>query len=129
MSAIPKTWDEWTDPVGNVYRPGDLVAVAVVSGRSPVLRIGRVLRINRCNTKGQPIVQKDVMFIKGDDGEDKRVVVEKPWCTVTIQPLFYGRGFRSWSDKAQTYQFPGNIVKLDAAAFDEEQAIKAELGY
>lgn len=53
--GIPLTYDEWTDPCGNVYRPGDHVAVATISGRSPQLVIAKVVSINRVNSKGEEI--------------------------------------------------------------------------
>lgn len=51
-----KVWPEWTDELGNVYRPGDIVAIAVVKGRSPEMLIARVDRINRVNSSGEAIM-------------------------------------------------------------------------
>lgn len=47
-------WPEWTDELGNTYRPGDIVAVAVINGRSPQMVIARVERINKVNSQGEP---------------------------------------------------------------------------
>lgn len=126
--GTPKTWDEWTDPLGNTYRPGDLVAVAAIDGRSPVLRFGRVQRINRINSKGQLI--EDVSWMMVDrNGERARVETREPSCTVTILEEFNGRGFRRWGKaKANTYRHPGNVVKVDAAEFEANETIKKELG-
>lgn len=48
-------WPEWTDALGNTYRPGDIIAVAVVNGRSPQMVIARVDRINKVNSYGEEI--------------------------------------------------------------------------
>jgi len=49
-------WPEWTDELGNTYRPGDIVAIAIINGRSPQMLIARVDRINRVNSYGEPIM-------------------------------------------------------------------------
>jgi hypothetical protein len=49
-------WPEWTDELGNTYCPGDIVAIAIINGRSPQLIIARVERINRVNSYGEPIM-------------------------------------------------------------------------
>lgn len=48
-------WPEWTDELGNTYRPGDIVAIAIINGRSPQMIIARVDRINRVNSYGEEI--------------------------------------------------------------------------
>lgn len=53
-----KTWSEWEDGVGNIYGPGDIVAVATVSGKSPQMVIARVERINRLNSSGEEITTR-----------------------------------------------------------------------
>lgn len=47
-------WPEWTDELGNTYRPGDIVAIAIINGRSPQMVIARVERINKINSRGEP---------------------------------------------------------------------------
>lgn len=49
-------WPEWTDELGNTYRPGDIVAIAIINGRSPQMLVARVDRINRVNSYGEPIM-------------------------------------------------------------------------
>lgn len=56
--GTPKTWDEWTDILGNTYRPGDIVAVSTINGKSPQLVIARVERINRVNSSGEEITAR-----------------------------------------------------------------------
>lgn len=51
------TADEWTDSVGQVFKPGDLVAIATVNGKSPQMVIARVEKINLTNAKGERLVQ------------------------------------------------------------------------
>lgn len=55
---MSKTWDEWTDELGNVYRPGDIIAVATVRSRSPQMVIARVEKINRLNGSGEEITTR-----------------------------------------------------------------------
>lgn len=50
-----KTWTEWVDERGNTYCPGDIVAIAVINGRSPQMVIARVERINKVNSSGEYI--------------------------------------------------------------------------
>jgi hypothetical protein len=49
-----KEWPEWTDRRGNIYRPGDEVAYATVSGSAGYLVIGEVVKINKVDSKGKP---------------------------------------------------------------------------
>lgn len=46
-------WTEWTDELGNTYRPGDIVAIAIINGRSPQMVIAKVERINKVNSRGE----------------------------------------------------------------------------
>lgn len=48
-------WPEWTDELGHTYRPGDIVAIAIINGRSPQMVIAKVERINRVNSSGEEI--------------------------------------------------------------------------
>lgn len=58
MGTESKIWDEWTDVLGNTYKPGDIVAVATISSKSPQLVIARVERINRLNGSGEEITTR-----------------------------------------------------------------------
>ncbi len=53
-NAKQGTTDSWVDLVGRKFRPGDVVAVAVINGRSPQMVLAQVLRINTTNPKGEP---------------------------------------------------------------------------
>lgn len=55
---ISKTWDEWTDALGNTYRPGDIIAIATVRSKSPQMVIARVEKINRLNGSGEEIMTR-----------------------------------------------------------------------
>lgn len=48
-------WPEWTDELGNTYRPGDIVAIAIINGRSPQMIVAKVDRINKVNSYGEEI--------------------------------------------------------------------------
>jgi hypothetical protein len=123
---IPKEWPEWTDHLGQTYRPGDYVAVATINGKSPQLVIALVERINRVNSKGDEIVERT--YIEGSYPSQYKTT---PSCTVKAKPVIEGRGFFRWSGRtydpitkqsgfdldkvrAVTYQFPGNIIKVPA---------------
>jgi hypothetical protein len=55
--APPSTvWYEWTDILGQTYRPGDYVVYAGVSSQASVLHVGKVDRINRYKADGSPIL-------------------------------------------------------------------------
>lgn len=123
-----KTWPEWTDHLGQTYRPGDWVAVAVINGRSPQLVIAEVERINRRRSSGELITER--RHIKDEEGRHTYTFEDVPSCTIRAKPLIDGRGFyrsaERWVWNAEsgeghheptpvrsvTYQFPGNIVKV-----------------
>ena len=48
------TTDRWKDSLGQEFRPGDMVAVAVINGKSPQMVVAEVERINTTNAKGEP---------------------------------------------------------------------------
>ena len=112
------TEQTWTDAYGQTYGPGDHIAVATISGRSPQLVIAVVERINTVDSKGQPIVT----YVGWNP--TTRQPITAPSCTVTARPVHDGRGFHRWSDRAVTYRIPGNIIKVPTppAAAAEDQA-------
>src|SRR5258705_13890591 len=50
-----KTWDSWTDELGNTYKPGDIIAIATISRKSPQMVLAIVERINRVTSSGEEI--------------------------------------------------------------------------
>lgn len=116
---VPKTWPEWTDVLGQTYRPDDYVAYAMISGRSPQLVIARVVRINRVNSKGQEITTE-----RWENGSWSRNAQREtvPYCTVTLLPAIDARGF-SRAGKPVTLFIPENIIKIDA---DLVRALEAQ---
>lgn len=108
-------WPCWHDALGQRYEPGDRVAIATVNGKSPQLVIGEVIRINRMNSRGEPIM--DRRFLRAKPGQRSHSV-EYESATITVQPLVDGRGFLRWSarggkaPRAVTYQYPQNIIKV-----------------
>lgn len=100
MPSTPEeTWPEWTDFLGQTYRPGDHVVYATCSNSSARLTFARVLRINRVDSKGEPIMS---------GWRDNR----KPSCTVTLQPI-EGTGYRSETPKKVNISSISNIIKVD----------------
>lgn len=119
----PKTWPEWTDVLGQTYRPGDYVAVSVINGRSPQMVIGKVIQINRVDSKNNLIVELDRRWEPCDEHDNgarffnaeqaarqsrwasvsDKDMMEEGWyktvdhyidsCTVKVQPLLDARGF------------------------------------
>lgn len=108
---VPKTWPEWTDVLGQTYRPDDYVAYAMISGRSPQLVIARVVRINRVNSKGQEITTR--VWPNGHWERDASMI-EVPYCTITLLPTIDARGFSRVGGKPVTLFIPENIIKIDA---------------
>lgn len=142
----PKTWDEWTDVLGQTYRPGDCVAIAVINGRSPQMVIARVLQINRLNSKGEEHYEICSRWDRCEPGtpggrEDVRwdpdtrshvglgtwaIQETRPSCTVRCQPIEDARGFGRYGNKAVTYQFWQNIIRVDGAEFERLAAASIE---
>ena len=113
-----KTWDHWTDKLGNIIYPGDIVAVSTINGRSPQMVIAQVERINRLNSRGEEITE-------GIREKGKWTTV--PSCSITARPILDARGFWRWSTKkdqqarAVTYQIPANIIKITLPVHEEEE--------
>lgn len=105
----PKTWESWTDMLGQTYKAGDLVVYASINGRSPNMVFAKVDQINRVNSKNEDIVVTEYHY---DPKTKQRWHTEKPSCTVRVIPLESGRGFTRWSDRKVTLSIPGNIVKV-----------------
>lgn len=116
------TWPEWTDVLGQTYRPGDRVAIAIISGRSPQLVIGTVLQINRVDSKGEEIRKACFKRFERDDGKWDYERWTEDSCTVRVRPELDARGFyrsnRGWFDdkhneaRPVTYKIPENIIKV-----------------
>lgn len=111
-------WDEWTDVLGQTYRPGDFVAYAMISGRSPQLVFARVLQIRKVDSKGEEIRE----FVRWENhptetlsnGRPRQVQVWRPGCKVKVLPLKDARGFyRSKESRAVTLSIPNNIIKVE----------------
>lgn len=110
----PKLWSSYVDILDQTIKAGDHVAYASISGKSPQLVIAQVVRINRVDSKGEPITS----------GYGNRA---EPACTLRIQPLIDARGFhrggQKWNralnqyeqvDKPRevTIQIPNNVIKI-----------------
>lgn len=99
-----KHWETWTDMLDREYSAGDFVAYAVTVGKSASMSIGMVRRINKLDSKGEPLERNTGTW------RDPNPV---PTATITICPLVdsvnrYGR----WSDRDSTVG-PDKIVRLD----------------
>lgn len=117
--GTPKTWDEWTDILGQTYRPGDWVAVATVNMKSPQLVVGQVLKINRIDSKGNLVGYEEWDTPTGQWYDFKGPRPGLRWkesCTVTVAPMIDARGFhRSSPDKKSknvTYTIANNVIKV-----------------
>jgi hypothetical protein len=134
----PKTWDEWTDVLGHTYRSGDYVAVSVINGKSPQMVIGKVIQINRVDSKGMLLMDSEREWVPCEEADEGARLHPHPkhpnaswkrlkttWidsCTVKVMPLLDARGFsRGWSGappKAVTYRLWENIIKVDARLYE-----------
>lgn len=97
----------WTDPLGQTYGPGDHVAIAMVSDRSPQMVFAEVLEIRTVDKDGNTITAG--VF----DWEAKQWK-EVPSCTVLARPLMDSRGFYRGTNRAVPYKIPANIIKIPA---------------
>lgn len=85
MTNSSKEWPFWTDVLGNEYKPGDLIAVSTVSGRSPQMVIARVEKINKVNSQGEPH-----MANKWFDHEEPIPRTRECWRAKSPEGLYYG---------------------------------------
>lgn len=110
----PKLWASYVDVLDQTIRPGDYVAYASISGKSPQMVIAQVIQINRLNSSGEPIYENS--YNKQGAG-----------CTIKLQPLIDARGFWRSGQKhdyttgtveqvekarAVTIQIPANVIKI-----------------
>lgn len=123
---LEKEWPSWQDCLGNTYQPGDLVAIAIINGKSPQLVIARVEKINRVRSNGeeittrkwfdheQPVWKKRTRRVHEYAPNSYRSIsytdVEEeyqergeyrtvPSCTVKAIPIIDARGFHRWGSE------------------------------
>ncbi len=132
----PKTWPSWTDVLGQEYRPGDIVAVAVINDRSPQLVIAEVVQINAVDSKGKLIGEWST---DGGDPELREAFYRLPWtdpqkhdarraweatrtrtfnrsCTVRARPVIDARGFYRTTSGERSVWSGGPTAIHDARA-------------
>lgn len=105
-----KTLESFTDPLGQVYKPGDLVAISIISGRSPRTSYGIVQSIFPEDTKGQEIVSIR-HFRNPDTGMYE--VIKTPACHVQVKVSQRTRWGGDGDDKLHTYKISDNITKIN----------------
>lgn len=108
--SVPKknmyTTDHWVDALGQKYGPGDCIAYASISGRSPQLVVGEVLSIHTHDTEGRRYTQYGYNPMTDERGQHDSV-------SVKVQPLLDARDFyRSDKARAVHLKIPANILKL-----------------
>lgn len=121
------TYESWIDALGNEIRPGDTVAIAIISGRSPQLVTGKIISINAYNSRG--VRHVDTRFVYKDGRIADRKYVET--CTITVEPTSGSRWAAERGDrrtaKKITYNFPDNMVKIaDGAVIVPQPAREIE---
>lgn len=100
------TVESWTDPLGQKYGPGDCIAYATISGRSPQMVIAEVLNIFTHDSKGEPYTESRWDAVS-------RTLVHKPSVSIQVSPLLDGRDFhRSSKPRAVNLTILGNIIKV-----------------
>ncbi len=130
MIAPPSLeWPEWTDVLGQVYKPGDFVAYSYTHYKSAGLQFGVVDRINRYMKNGKEILgqgkwdQASKSYLPGAPSCTVRVIpVEKFKGKWTTKKTYYSAG-QVYLDSAQgtpvTWRKPENILKINFEIEDE----------
>lgn len=134
-----KTWPQWEDCRGNFYQPGDIVAIAIINGKSPQMILARVERINRINSSGELIWtnktftldepirhERECYVIKGRKNNDR--YYEMYYQDHVCQP-----SCTEWLETTEIKKVPSCTVKatpiLDARGFgrstDHDGKVKA----
>lgn len=70
-------WAEWVDELGNTYRPGDIVAISTVNGKSPQMVIAKVDRINRVNSSGEELFTNKTFLLNEPIRQERECYVLK----------------------------------------------------
>lgn len=105
-----KTIESFTDPLGQEYGPGDLVAISIISGRSPITSYGVVQNIFPEDTKGQEIMNR-VHTRNPDTGVYE--VIKTPACHVQVKVSQRTRWGGDGDDRLHTYKISDNITKIN----------------
>ena len=132
MTARPeKTWPEWTDFLGNTFRPGDYVVYASARGSRSFLTFAQVVRINRVNSSGKEILK--VVRTYRDPSTNKVEREYAPDCTVTLRRVDSARDgtwVRNQYDKRLvTIQDVAVLVKVEShymKRFEEIETAEVE---
>lgn len=104
---LAKTTDEWEDSLGQKIVPGDFIAVATISGKSPQMVVAQIEKMSTHNADGKPFGAHSKAYpaVATDEKDfsprtfprhDGTTVTYPPHIrtvTVTATPMFDGRGF------------------------------------
>lgn len=108
---------EWTDFLGNVYRPGDFVVWPKAYGSGVQMAFGQVVSINRFNSSKEELLDRD----------------GNPRPTITLQPLEWGRSRVSkWQQTKKgnirkvTVSDHRNVVKVDGGVYTQFEKIQEQ---
>ena len=105
-----KTLESFTDPLGQVYKPGDLVAISIITDRSPRTAYGIVENTFAEGTKGEPLVTRTYSW---NTELNKHDVIEAPTCHVQVKVQHRTRWGGDGHDKLHTYKISDNITKIN----------------
>lgn len=123
---LAATTDSWEDSLGQKISPGDFIAVATISGRSPQMVIAQLERINTHNNEGKPFGAHSKAYPASayeesdfetrtrtrPDGTIQTLPGKVRTVTLTCTPLFDGRGFHrsrgKWSFVGGKYVHDGS---------------------
>ena len=131
-ASLAQTTDSWEDSLGQKIEPGDFIAVATISGRSPQMVIAQIVRLNTHDKDGNPFGAFSKAYpataCEEDDFKPKTVPTHSGGThtyaphirtnTITATPLFDGRGFSrsrgSWSWVGGKYVHDGSDKVRDS---------------
>lgn len=128
---IPDTWPEWTDVLGQVYRPSDFIAYAAINGRSPQMVMARVIEIRRRDSKGKEVTERRWDTPDGTYAAGAKLVMV-PSCKVKVMPMLDARGFsrgdwKTGDKRAVTLSIPQNIIRIEPRPEWTDEFLAADL--
>lgn len=123
--------DEWQDSIGQTFRPGDLVAVATVNGRSPQMVIAEVKTINLTNAKGERYTKSVPSGEKEERRRENRRYIGPPLPEEPRRIGFYSPASRGavdayWAERRKLENDPANWETLEPTIWFVDKMVEVQ---